>query len=175
MRWLLRDIEDPLAEGAQQWPALPGYRDGREAVLAWRVWRVLSERGGARLTSPFAIGAEAPIAEFLWRPGVNLSSRWLCTSAGLSIGPHPRSSLCTCGFRAVRSITMARSVLQAARSMKACPDGMWRPAERPVPTPLAVALVRCWGHLASGALAADDYPHTNPRVAHGAGGPIAPD
>lgn len=158
--------DDPLAEGACDWPdalAEPGRVltvPPNAPVLGWRMWAVHDDRLVAPfLTEKWGLGPDTP--GVTWQPARNTATTRWCnqhrpprsgpthtkTGKGRNHRPqpaHPTGS-CRCGIRIVQSLTVLHAF-----------------ADHMVPTlgvPAAYAQVAVWGRVASFA-PEDDWTHT---------------
>jgi 8-oxo-dGTP diphosphatase len=144
---------DPMAEGAQDWPAWTATeartrRAGRP-VRGWHWWTVVIDQDDEpRLCAPFVGEFHAERREFrdlepemIWAPGRNTSSSIGCDERG-SGERHPLVSYdCQCGLRAMQSLTVLRAY-----------STLWKNRLGPI---LAFAEVDVWGKVAPFALASE--------------------
>lgn len=115
---------DPLAEGAQAWPAeltdaTPGQGlveiPADTPVRGWRMWFVTDD---GYLVAPYLYVVTwrggRTIPGVVWQPGVNENSYYTCDRFRLLEHPdvlpvHPAVRPCGCGIRAVQSLTVLRA------------------------------------------------------------------
>lgn len=163
---ILGDIVSPadvlLADGPSPspWPYRGERRPGDDPLYAWRTWRV--DDDGA-LWSPFARPGASSRRGLPWDPdGVNHSEAGDCAYDATSWPrlPHPTEWGCTCGLRAVRSRGVAMRGAQVLQTWSTGSDGLHRPGLPDDPPMAAVGLVECWGSIALGTPAGDDWPFT---------------
>ena len=144
---------EPLAEAAFEWPDFPIWTTRNDPVDAWRVWRVADD---GSLLSPFWSQLNTGSG---WRDGENVAKVSACALPRKIRQPTDQGG-CSCGLRAVQSLTVAYAVMHIIRTTQLkgtsgvfehCPPQKIR---------LAVGQVACYGSIAAGTTAAYDWPHT---------------
>jgi 8-oxo-dGTP pyrophosphatase MutT (NUDIX family) len=122
---------DPMAEGAQDWPAWTATeartRRADRPLRGWRMWAVIDQDDEPRLCAPFVAGFRAgqtsasfvantpsgfhdPEPRLIWAPGRNTNSTIGCGERGHG-KHHPLVSWdCGCGIRVVQSLTVLRAL-----------------------------------------------------------------
>jgi len=139
---------DPMADGAQDWPAwndLPNTLSPLRPLTGWRYWAVVTTDGG--LVAPFS-------TKVIWSPGINRSSSLACqVRHGRHPMPSTRENPCRCGIRVMQSLTVLRAF--AARQGQG-KIGIGKPRIGPL---AAYAEVNVWGRVAPFA-PEDDWQYT---------------